>query len=170
MSGILGMLRTVAELLVPWAPRVPLSSVEGAEAPCGTAGVEAIKRGRILRGESHARRGSRARAEARHRARGQWHHGCAEGASAPGCERPCALLLQGEAEWPLPTQTIPLSAAEGPPMGQLRFVALTNEFIARSSPLEPQFKDWLRWNKVVLGNKVNTLRTFMHLLSPQKAA
>lgn len=52
---------------------------------------------------------------------------------------------------------------------QLRFLWLS-QMSSYSSLLEPRFKEWLRWNKIVLGNKVNTLRTLMRFPSPQKAA
>lgn len=95
----------------------------------------------------------------------------------PGRPSPAFPSGREAAERPLPTRTIPLEceasarAAGGPPTGCSSGLWLSQmSLFSYSSLLEPQFKEWLRWNKIVLGNKVNTLRTFMHLLRPQKAA
>lgn len=190
-SHLLGVLGAVAGLLVPRAPHIPLSPVEGTDVRLPASPLEwrqwrQLKR--VMRKdpeESHARHGQQGLGTVWAEA---GHHGCGRALrlrpaaglgcfSPPGASGPTFPSWSETAERPLPTQTIPLfceasaRAAEGPPTGCSSGLWLSQmSSFSYSSLLEPQFKEWFRWNKIVLGNKVNTLRTFMYLLSPQKAA
>lgn len=160
---------------------VPLSSVEGRQASCSTSAVKAVEAVRKDREEGSwgvtAMRGTGSRA-------GRPGELKSYGARPPrppqppqDCPSPAFPSGREAAERPLLTRTIPLEceasarAAGGPPTGCSSGLWLSQmSLFSYSSLLEPRFKEWLRWNKIVLGNKVNTLRTFMHLLRPQKAA
>lgn len=113
--------------------------------------------------------------------RGMWDTALGKGSEAPcSCSGVRAVEASCRERWkgpfpPKPSHSVAelgaCSAELGPPMWCSSGLWLSQmSSFSHSGLLEPQFKVWLRWNKVVLGNKVNTLRTFMHLLSPQKAA
>lgn len=169
-----------------WCPEHPMSLWalwRGCEAPCITSGMKAVEA--IKKSHEEGSWGEPCEA----RAAGAGHcsgwglalrlwpaagRGCF---SPPGASSPTFLSWSETAERPLPTQTIPLfreasvRAAEGPLTGCSSGLWLSQmSSLSYSGLLEPQFKEWFQWNKIVLGNKVNTLRTFMLLLSTQKAA
>lgn len=169
----------VAGPLVPWAPHVPPSSAgRGCEAPCSTSGqkaVEAMKKegswgDRAMRGAG--------RGAGHCPGQGSWQGGRAAGL---GCLRPrlwAALRSPPEGKQrkgpfrPKPSRSNG-KPRQARPRGLRRDAAQVlwlSQMSSYSSLLEPRFKEWLRWNKIVLGNKVNTLRTFLHFPSPQKAA
>lgn len=136
MSHLLAVPGAVAGLLVPWTPHEPCGcSVRLPAAPLEQRQCRQLKTG--VRTDPEGGEPWRQRGLGSGRA-GAGHRGCGELARAagPGCERPCLPLMEpnsGKAPSD-PNHSVPMCSlgkgGRGASDGmQLRFVALTNEFI-----------------------------------------